>query len=187
MQTDRVRIRAAAIIVKDDRVAVIKRRKKGRSYVIFPGGGVKPGESPEAACLREVREELGLGVLINGPGTVIKRRDGLQHFFPAITTEERLVLGEPEASRNCPANSYEPAWVPLAELRRMKVKPKAALALLPQPTNGRPHPQASQTVVPIGTQASTISPLASTRSPSGSATGPAEQLMRQRQPSSRRK
>lgn len=31
----------------------------------FPGGKIEPGESPEAALVREVREELGCGVRVD--------------------------------------------------------------------------------------------------------------------------
>jgi len=32
-----------------------------------PGGGMEPGETPLAAALREVREELGIDVVLEGP------------------------------------------------------------------------------------------------------------------------
>lgn len=33
----------------------------------LPGGKVEPGESPQAAILREIREELGVDLVIGGP------------------------------------------------------------------------------------------------------------------------
>jgi len=33
----------------------------------LPGGGIDPGESPEAACLRELREEAGMATAEMGP------------------------------------------------------------------------------------------------------------------------
>jgi ADP-ribose pyrophosphatase YjhB (NUDIX family) len=53
------RVAAGALFVDDeDRVLLVKPTYK-QSWDI-PGGYVEPGESPYQACIREVREELGI-------------------------------------------------------------------------------------------------------------------------------
>ena len=54
----------AAVILRDDRY-LVTRRQKGvhlEGYWEFPGGKVDPGETDEAALVREIREELDAGV-----------------------------------------------------------------------------------------------------------------------------
>jgi 8-oxo-dGTP diphosphatase len=54
-----------ALIFKDDRFLIIKRSLKARGDPYtweLPGGGVEFRESPEAALVREVKEETGLEV-----------------------------------------------------------------------------------------------------------------------------
>lgn len=53
---------AAALIDPDGRV-LIAQRPEGKSMAglwEFPGGKIEPGEKPEAALIRELREELGI-------------------------------------------------------------------------------------------------------------------------------
>ncbi|CAN5250221.1 (deoxy)nucleoside triphosphate pyrophosphohydrolase [soil metagenome] len=55
---------AAALIDPDGRV-LVQRRPAGKAMAglwEFPGGKVEPGESPEAALVRELAEELGVRV-----------------------------------------------------------------------------------------------------------------------------
>jgi 8-oxo-dGTP diphosphatase len=55
---------AAALIDPDGRV-LIAQRPEGKALAglwEFPGGKVEPGERPEAALIRELREELGIDV-----------------------------------------------------------------------------------------------------------------------------
>jgi 8-oxo-dGTP diphosphatase len=54
---------AAAALVDDDGRVLIARRPEGKTMAglwEFPGGKVDPGETPEAALVRELREELAI-------------------------------------------------------------------------------------------------------------------------------
>jgi 8-oxo-dGTP diphosphatase len=54
---------AAAIIVKDGQVLMVRRRvKEGSLSWQFPAGQVEPGESADQAAVRETQEETGLTV-----------------------------------------------------------------------------------------------------------------------------
>ena len=55
-------VSAAALIDPDGRV-LLAQRPEGKSMAglwEFPGGKVEPGETPEAALIRELHEELGI-------------------------------------------------------------------------------------------------------------------------------
>ncbi len=58
-----VLVSAVALIDADGRV-LLAQRPEGKSMAglwEFPGGKVEPGETPEAALIRELHEELGIG------------------------------------------------------------------------------------------------------------------------------
>ena len=57
-------VTAAALVDRDGRV-LVQQRPPGTSMAglwEFPGGKVEPGETPEAALIRELDEELGIAV-----------------------------------------------------------------------------------------------------------------------------
>lgn len=53
-----------AFIQDEDRFLVVRQRDSGRWSLV--GGGVEPGEEPETALRREVREELGVDIEVLG-------------------------------------------------------------------------------------------------------------------------
>ena len=58
-----------AAVVSDGGRILACRRSPGRSAAgrwEFPGGKVEPGEAPEAALVREIREELGVDIVVVG-------------------------------------------------------------------------------------------------------------------------
>jgi 8-oxo-dGTP diphosphatase len=64
IQGDWLTVVAAALVDGDGRV-LVQQRPEGTAMAglwEFPGGKVEPGETPEAALLRELTEELGIDV-----------------------------------------------------------------------------------------------------------------------------
>ncbi|MEO8704110.1 MAG: (deoxy)nucleoside triphosphate pyrophosphohydrolase [Kofleriaceae bacterium] len=71
----------AGLIIADDRRVLITQRRADQALPLqweFPGGKVEPGESPVAALIRELREELGV------TASVGKIWDVLFHAYPAF-------------------------------------------------------------------------------------------------------
>ena len=59
--------RAQCLVVKDDRILMVKHSQGDDAWYCTPGGGIEKGETPEQAALRELQEEC------NVSGVVIKK------------------------------------------------------------------------------------------------------------------
>ncbi|PLX18211.1 MAG: NUDIX hydrolase [Candidatus Muiribacterium halophilum] len=57
-----LRVRIAIVIIHKGKVLLVKHRKKGREYWLFPGGGIEMCETVEHCAIREVMEETGLNI-----------------------------------------------------------------------------------------------------------------------------
>jgi len=54
---------AQAVIIKNNEILMVRQYvQRGDIVWNFPGGGIEEGETPEDACIREVKEETGLDV-----------------------------------------------------------------------------------------------------------------------------
>jgi 8-oxo-dGTP diphosphatase len=58
----KIRIRCAAVIVREQQILLVQHEKSGQSYWLLPGGGLEPGETMAAATERELREECGIEI-----------------------------------------------------------------------------------------------------------------------------
>ena len=92
---------AAAVIVKDGQVLMVRRRvKEGQLSWQFPAGQVEPGETGEEAAVRETREEVGLTVAAVKPlgervhpatgRTMVYVACEVLHGTPYLADEEEL-------------------------------------------------------------------------------------------------
>jgi 8-oxo-dGTP pyrophosphatase MutT (NUDIX family) len=57
------RQRASAVLLKDDRILLVRISNHGRSWWCLPGGTIEPDETPEETVMRELREEVNLRVV----------------------------------------------------------------------------------------------------------------------------
>lgn len=121
-----MRKRAAALIIRDGALLLIRRQKPGRDYYILPGGGVELDESFEEACRREVEEETGFEAM--GLQLVYVRHDSSteEHYFLTRVPVGDPVLGGPEVTRISPDNQYVFTWANAEQLATLNLSPAAS-------------------------------------------------------------
>src|SRR5262249_31830441 len=125
--------RGRVVIVEDGAIALIERRRNGRTYYVFPGGGAEPGESTREAARREAEEELGLRVEVGELLAEDVFEGESNAFFAARVIGGEFGTGqgtEVAATPDSPSGSYKPVWVPIAELPTLRLLPERVAALL---------------------------------------------------------
>jgi 8-oxo-dGTP diphosphatase len=100
---------SAGVLVEGGRVLVTKRKAGSHLEGLweFPGGKVAPGESPQAALVRELREELGVRVRVGRPIDVTHHAYPEREVLLLFFSVEREV-GSPDPS---PLDVADLAWV----------------------------------------------------------------------------
>lgn len=125
-----IRIAAALILDRDGRCLLV--RKRGSAALMQPGGKIDAGETPEAALVRELAEELALAVdpavprflgtfsaeAVNEPG----HRVEAQLFHLAFTGDVRPAA---ELEETVWIDPFDPPARPIAPLTRDLILPIA--------------------------------------------------------------
>jgi ADP-ribose pyrophosphatase YjhB (NUDIX family) len=121
----RLRTRGVKVMVFNPagELLLIRNSYGARGLFVLPGGGIGRRESPDAAALREVEEEIGIrldGLVPAGVfgSTAEGKRDTI-HLFTAVTeAEPRIDAVEVEEARFFPLDAL-PDKVSTATLRRL--------------------------------------------------------------------
>lgn len=109
----------AGAIIKDNKVFSAQRGNKGKTAFKweFPGGKIDPGETPEQALARELREELSINVEVHELITAIvdEYEDVILHID---TYRCSLISGTPTLSEH-----INMAWSDKNELDKLEFSP----------------------------------------------------------------
>jgi 8-oxo-dGTP pyrophosphatase MutT (NUDIX family) len=69
--------RAQCLVIRDDKILMVKHKHGGDEWYCTPGGGIEPGETPDQAALRELQEEC------NVTGAIIRQASEWQDPYDA--------------------------------------------------------------------------------------------------------
>jgi ADP-ribose pyrophosphatase YjhB (NUDIX family) len=148
-RSERFRPAAKAVVVVDGAILLTRNRTPGHpgpDWHILPGGGQQPGETLDAALVREVREETGIEVL---PGALLWVREviiaGRARAIPGNPAEhalEFMFAADLVADHGDPSeeDAYQVAveWVPIADLPGLRFYPAAVVPHVMSHARGGP-------------------------------------------------
>ncbi len=122
-----MKARAAVILIRNDRIALIERDRLGKHYFVFPGGKIEAGESPAFAAQREAKEELGLDIRIGSMVAEVWYLGSPQYYYLADRIDGQFGHGTGAEMSSLPDSkkgTYLPIWLPVDELLSQQVLPK---------------------------------------------------------------
>ena len=125
MQNERRHIHVVAAVIRrgDEIFATQRGHGNYKDWWEFPGGKIEPGETPEEALIREIKEELDTTIAVDGHITRVDTDYPEYHVtmdsYWCHVTEGELTLLEHEAAR----------WLPLDDPRQVRWLPTDLVVL----------------------------------------------------------
>lgn len=120
------RRRGRAIVIHEERVALLQRNRGGQIYYVFPGGGIEGSETPEEAAVREVYEELGIVIRPEKLVAVVQWGGHTMHFYQAALIGGSFGSGSGAEfhSYSPERGTYTPVWLDVSSLTSVDVRPE---------------------------------------------------------------
>ena len=120
-----IRKRVAAILIYNDALLLMHRKKNSQEYWVFCGGGVENNEELESALIREIKEETTIDITVDKLFYQINEFGMDQYFFICnyISGNPKLETHSEEYQRMDKNNWYNPKWVSFNEATDLKIYP----------------------------------------------------------------
>jgi 8-oxo-dGTP diphosphatase len=126
MTRKQIRRSGRAIVIPEERIALLQRDRGGQIYYVFPGGGIEGDETPEGAAVREVYEELGIVVRPEKLVAVVQWGEHTMYFYQVAVIGGTFGSGSgAEFHSNSPERgTYTPVWLDVSSLTSVDVRPE---------------------------------------------------------------
>jgi 8-oxo-dGTP pyrophosphatase MutT (NUDIX family) len=131
-----MRVRAVAILIEDDQLALIERHRRAKHFFALPGGGVDPGETVEQAVIREMEEETGLRIAVKRKVAEAWFEGNRQDYFLVERLGGQYGTGQGEEFMDrhpelaALSGTYHPTWLPLKDLLVYPVLPSEIAGMI---------------------------------------------------------
>ena len=120
------RISSRGIIIQDDKLLTIFRRKikdgEVKEYYVIPGGGLEEGETLEENVTRELNEELGIDITIDGFVGMRETDTTIEYYFDCTITNGTPTIGGEEKDRMSDSNYYEVTYIPVNKISEYELQ-----------------------------------------------------------------
>ena len=119
------RVSSRAIIIENDKILVMFRRKikegKVKEYYVIPGGGKEENETLEENVKRELFEEMNIKIGILGYLGKYESENTVEHYFHCNIIKGVPRLGGEEKERMTKDNYYEVRFEKLDDLKKLEL------------------------------------------------------------------
>lgn len=106
------------LLIQANRILMVLQTHRGETFWTLPGGSIGPDETPEAAAIREAREEAGLEIEIVRRLYQIPRTnaDGWYYCYLGRIVGGKLALGSDPELPDSVREIHQVRWFPLDQM-----------------------------------------------------------------------
>ncbi|MBR3504699.1 MAG: NUDIX domain-containing protein [Clostridia bacterium] len=139
MDTRPIRTSAKALVIRDGRMLALRLRDAGGEFYIMPGGGQRAGELLPEAARREVLEETGICVRVEGLAFVIEGAHGEPFHRVDLVFRCDYEGEDAGAARHFDINQTGVAWLDISTLNTAPLYPSRLRRAVMNLYESKPH------------------------------------------------